>query len=156
MSPLSNGRRRWLSRLLASACDPDLIVFMRFFVRSRRLRSRKQCSFHMALAAWGHHARMMVKNGSQINIYDPWKQRIAPPSWVREALEGTPYTLNFVARAADQAFGEGSCQLQALTRLLMMALYGEEEGMIPWTTERPEMLAVPVAVQLLISRLRVR
>lgn len=110
----------------------------------------------LALAAWGQHARMLVKNGSQINIYDPWKQRIAPPSWVREALEGTPYTLNFVPHAADQAFGEGSCQLQALTRLLMMALYGEEDGMIPWTTEKPEMLAVPVAVQLLISRLRIR
>jgi len=99
---------------------------------------------------------MYKKNGSQINIYDPWKQQIATPSWVREALEGTPYTLNFVARAPDQAFAEGSCQLQALTRLLMMALYGEEGGMVPWTTENPEMLAVPVAVQLLISRLRIR
>jgi hypothetical protein len=61
-----------------------------------------------------------------------------------------------VARAADQAFNEGSCQLQAITRMLMAALYGEVGVSSLFSVDRPEELAVPVAVQLLVSRLRRR
>jgi hypothetical protein len=112
----------------------------------------------IGLAAWAHHARLLVKDQAarEIRIYDPWKQSVVPPAWAREAVEGSGYTLRFVARAADQAFNEGSCQLQAITRMLMAALYGEVGVSSLFSVDRPEELAVPVAVQLLVSRLRRR
>ena len=114
----------------------------------------------VALAAWSHHARLMVKNGDSIHIYDPWQQNPRPPEWVKTGTQDeqgtTLFKLITKKRNADQAFGERSCQLQALTRMLMVALYGEEDAFSPFTTKDPERLAVPVAVQLLVSRLKMR
>ena len=129
-------------------CQVTSIVAMRQFVADRATAS---------LAAWGGHARLLVKNDTdrEIRIYDPWKQAVAVPVWMREGVD-SHYTLRFVAHAAEQAHGEGSCQLQSLTRMLMVALYGEGGATSLFSTDRPEELAVPVAVQLLVSRLRRR
>jgi hypothetical protein len=135
----------------------DAVYPHQIVAQNKKALDFAQGSHVYALAAWSMHARLLVKDMEkrEIRVYDPWMQKVLPPSWLMKELQGT-FSVRFISRAADQADGEGSCQLQAITRLFMAALYGEAAISEPFSASHPEKLAVPVATQLLVTRLRAR
>jgi hypothetical protein len=111
------------------------------------------------LAAWGHHARILYKDEATktLKVYDPWKQKVTPPSWLKSYAENAGYTVTFVVREAEQQFGEGSCQLQATMRVLMASQMGEIVISAGFNLKtNPEIGIYPVVTQLLYTQMRPR
>ena len=114
-------------------------------------------NFTSALAAWGHHARILYKDKETrtLKVYDPWKQKVVPPSWLSQYATGVGYAVKFVVREADQQWGEGSCQLQATMRVLMASQLGEEGITTGFDMiANPALGIYPVVTQLLYSKMR--
>ena len=119
----------------------------------------------VALAAWSTHARTLYKDteAKSVVVYDPWKQSIRPPEWFTQPIEAAGYSVEFVAREAEQA-QEGSCQLQATMRVLIGAIYGREgiEASIVAAKrengnevfENPHLQIFPVVTQMLYSKFK--
>ena len=111
------------------------------------------------LAAWGHHARILYKDEATktLKVYDPWKQNVTPPSWLKSYAENAGYTVTFVVREAEQQVGEGSCQLQATMRVLMASQMGEFGISAGFNLKtNPEIGIYPVVTQLLYTQMRPR
>lgn len=82
-----------------------------------------------AVAAWNGHARYLYKDTNQkiVQVYDPWKTKMGQPKMIKESttiLQTMGWRIEFVSHQKDQAKGEGSCALVALTRALMIADLG--------------------------------
>jgi hypothetical protein len=119
----------------------------------------------VALAAWSTHARTLYKDteAKSVVVYDPWMQSIRPPEWFTQPIEAAGYSVEFVAREAEQA-QEGSCQLQATMRVLIGAIYGREgiEASIVAAKrengnevfENPHLQIFPVVTQMLYSKFK--
>lgn len=112
-----------------------------------------------AVAGWDLHARILVRDDVHrvLRVYDPWKRDVEIPTWLSRAanedgaVPSRPkFSVIFMPReGGDQAFGEGSCVLQATSRVMLAALYGVQTIWQPWSASHEQWMAVPVAVQLL-------
>jgi hypothetical protein len=111
------------------------------------------------LAAWGLHARILFKDEATktLKVFDPWKQNVPLPSWLKSYAASFGYNVMFVVREADQQFGEGSCQLQATMRVLMASQLGEPGISAGFDLKaNPEIGIYPVVTQLLYTQMRPR
>jgi hypothetical protein len=116
----------------------------------------RSAGHNCALAAWAKHARVLLKVPGGVSIYDPWKQDVRVPAFLSEAGEPLGQSVTFTKHDAEQEVGEGSCQFASLSRLLMVALYGDRGISMRFSASEPEALAVPVAAQMLIRTSRGR
>jgi hypothetical protein len=116
----------------------------------------RSAGHNCALAAWAKHARVLLKVPGGVSIYDPWKQDVRVPAFLSEAGKPLGQSVTFTKHDAEQEVGEGSCQFASLSRLLMVALYGDRGISMRFSASEPEALAVPVAAQMLIRTSRGR
>lgn len=102
-----------------------------------------------AFGGWSRHARYMYKDSDakKLYIYDPWKQKLqnskafrALKQYVEQKFPG--WNVEFVQHPPDQG-PEGSCNVIALMRAILVAEYGQQGATMP----------VPDAYAVLASRL---
>lgn len=103
-----------------------------------------------APCAWSRHARFVFKEGKELFFYDPWMQNVHKSKKYHQLvgqLEQKGYRSTFVIRKPEQTY-EGSCNVIAFMRAILMAEYGKEGA----TMEVPDDYAVLAA--RLISKFR--
>lgn len=102
-----------------------------------------------AFGGWSKHARYMYKDKDTktLYVYDPWKQKLqnsqafrALSQYVERKFPG--WSVEFVRHPPDQG-PEGSCNVIALMRAILVAEYGQQGTTMP----------VPDAYAVLASRL---
>lgn len=102
-----------------------------------------------------YHARLLVKNGSDIELYDPWIQGVREETTFDIIQEGLKvfssetkrkYILKKIDTAPEQTDSEGSCVLNSLCRVITAAEGNvRKKNLEEW---------VPVFVQMIVKHYR--
>lgn len=98
-----------------------------------------------------YHARLLVKNGTQLELYDPWIQGIKEKTTfdiIKKALEvsKSKYILKKIDTPPEQTDFEGSCVLNSLCRVITAAEGNvQKKNLEEW---------VPVFVQMIVKHYR--
>jgi len=114
----------------------------------------------VVLVAWASHARFMYiePKTNKAHIFDPWMTTLGGKGggrgskgfkYLQKVMSAQGFDLSFVERPAEQGYGEGSCGVMTLVRVLLCAYKGLEG-----TTMLPLPLEWVVFVFRLVSMFR--
>lgn len=109
-----------------------------------------------ALVGWGEHLRFMYKDDTKkmIYVWDPWMQDLGTNKYFKsiqnQVKKAQGYKLVFEARKPEQG-AEGSCGVDSLARVIMVAEYGLKGARMEWSAEKPKYFAYPILANRIIS-----
>lgn len=133
---------------------PKIIIIMKDSASSQ-LGAFLKTKDTAASIGWNGHLRFLYRDIKKktITIFDPWMQKISGASFnklKKVAKDEYGYTITFEARKPEQG-DEGSCGVDSLARVIMVAEYGLEGARREWSIKEPEYFNYPLLAHRLIS-----
>lgn len=135
-------RMQWQQSTLETKTKLHVITHYSSYAIETWLKTAQETKKKISILdiGWGHHARFAYVDHTtrKIHLFDPWMQNLDKGrmkgsqgfNYLKRVFAKNNYQLNFVQRPAEQAFGEGSCVIMSLVRVLMVSQLGLEGATI--------------------------